>query len=79
MRIWDTFYRYYEINGEVTETEVKEEFNGVVREGEYEEFFQSRMKNSVYLHVDELDDDKKKEFFNYVDKNYSKKNEKKTK
>ena len=32
----------YEINGEVTETEVKEEFNGVVREGEYEEFFNQR-------------------------------------
>ena len=35
--------RYYEINGEVTETEVKEKFNGV-REGEYEEVFQSNEK-----------------------------------
>ena len=68
--------RYYEINGEVTETEVKEEFNGVVREGEYEEFFQSAMKKFGISSPDELDDDKKKEFFNYVDKNYSAKNEK---
>ena len=68
--------RYYEINGEVTETDVKEEFNGVVREGEYEEFFQGAMKKFGISSPDELDDDKKKEFFNYVDKNYSAKNEK---
>ncbi len=68
--------RYYEINGEVTEAEVKEEFNGMVREGEYEEFFQKAMKKFGISSPDELDDDKKKEFFNYVDKNYSAKNEK---
>mgnify|MGYP001358943654 CR=1 FL=1 len=68
--------RYYEINGEVTETEVKEEFNGVVREGEYEEFFQGAMKKFGISSPDELDDEEKKKFFNYVDKNYSAKNEK---
>ena len=68
--------RYYEINGEVAESEVKEEFNGIVREGEYEEFFQKAMKKFGISSPDELDDDKKKEFFNYVDKNYSAKNEK---
>ena len=67
--------RYYEINGEVVENEVKEEFNGVVREGEYEEFFQKAMKKFGISSPDELDDDKKKEFFNYVDKNYSAKDE----
>ena len=68
--------RYYEINGEVTETDVKEEFNGVVREGEYEEFFQGAMKKFGISSPDELDDEEKKKFFNYVDKNYSAKNEK---
>ena len=68
--------RYYEINGDVAESEVKEEFNGIVREGEYEEFFQKAMKKFGINSPDELDDDKKKEFFNYVDKNYSAKNEK---
>ena len=65
--------RYYEINGASSQ---KENFNGVVREGEYEEFFQSAMKKFGISSPDELDDDKKKEFFNYVDKNYSAKNEK---
>ncbi len=68
--------RYYEINGgKVQSDEVKEEFNGMVREGEYEEFFQSAMKKFGISSPDELDDDKKKEFFNYVDRNYSAKNE----
>ena len=68
--------RYYEINNESVESEVKEEFNGIVREGEYEEFFQKAMKKFGISSPDELDDDKKKEFFNYVDRNYSAKNEK---
>ena len=68
--------RYYEINGDGVESdEVKEEFNGMVREGEYEEFFQAAMKKFGISSPDELDDDKKKEFFNYVDDNYSAKNE----
>ena len=68
--------RYYEINGgEVQSDEVKEEFNGVVREGEYEEFFQKAMKKFGISAPDELDDEKKKEFFNYVDNNYSAKDE----
>jgi len=68
--------RYYEINGgEVQSDEVREEFNGMVREGEYEEFFQAAMKKFGISSPDELDDDKKKEFFNYVDDNYSAKNE----
>ena len=48
-----------------------------IKEGEYEEFFQKAMKKFGISSPDELkDDDKKKEFFNYVDKNYKAKNEK---
>ena len=68
--------RYYEINGDSAQNEiVEEEFNGIVREGEYEEFFQKAMKKFGISSPDELDDDKKKEFFNYVDDNFSAKNE----
>ena len=68
--------RYYEINGDSAQNEiVEEEFNGIVREGEYEEFFQKAMKKFGISSPDELDDDKKKEFFNYVDKNYKAKKE----
>ena len=68
--------RYYEVNGSVEQPEVSEEYNGIVREGEYEEFFQKAMKKFGISSPDELDDDEKKKFFNYVDKNYSAKNEK---
>jgi len=53
--------RYYEI-GETQESTIKE--------GDYEAFFQAAMKKFGISSPDELDDDKKKEFFNYVDKNY---------
>ena len=65
--------RYYEVNQSKPQ---KENFNGIVREGEYEEFFQNAMKKFGIKSPDELDDDEKKKFFNYVDKNYSAKNEK---
>ena len=58
--------RYYEI-GESEESKIKE--------GEYEAFFQSAMKKFGISSPDELDDEKKKEFFNYVDKNYKADNE----
>ena len=58
--------RYYEI-GENEESTIKE--------GEYEAFFQSAMKKFGISSPDELDDEKKKEFFNYVDKNYKADNE----
>ena len=58
--------RYYEI-GENEESTIKE--------GEYEAFFQSAMKKFGISSPDELEDDKKKEFFNYVDKNYKADNE----
>ena len=58
--------RYYEI-GENEESTIKE--------GEYEAFFQSAMKKFGISSPDELDDNKKKEFFDYVDKNYKADNE----
>ena len=53
--------RYYEV-GEKT--------GSTIKEGDYEEFFQAAMKKFGVSSPDELDDAKKKEFFNYVDKNY---------
>ena len=58
--------RYYEI-GESEESKIKE--------GEYEAFFQSAMKKFGISSPDELEDEKKKEFFDYVDKNYKADNE----
>ena len=60
--------RYYEIGGEnKKETSIKE--------GDYEAFFQSAMKKFGISSPDELDDEKKKEFFNYIDANYKAKKE----
>ena len=44
-------------------------------EGDYDVFFQAAMKKFGISSPDELDDDKKKAFFNYVDKNYKADNE----
>jgi hypothetical protein len=62
--------RYYEISDE-------EEGHGEenIEEGDYEEFFQKAMDKFGIKSPAELDDDKKKEFFNYVDKNYKAKSE----
>jgi len=46
-----------------------------IEENAYEKFFQGAMKKFGISAPDELDDDKKKAFFNYVDKNYKAKNE----
>ena len=59
--------RYYSIGEETKEAQIKE--------GDYEAFFQAAMKKFGISSPDELDDDKKKEFFNYVDKNYKADNE----
>ena len=58
--------RYYEIGESNSETESKLKNE----EGDYDAFFQSAMKKFGISSPDELDDEKKKEFFNYVDKNY---------
>jgi hypothetical protein len=66
--------RYYDIpEGYGNEDE---EAKDQIEEGDYEDFFQSAMKKFGISSPDELDsDDKKKEFFNYVDKNYKAKSE----
>jgi len=64
--------RYYDI----PEGEEKEESDDTIKEGDYEAFFQSAMKKYGIKSPDELEsDEKKKEFFNYVDKNYKAKSE----
>ena len=72
--------RYFEIeNGDDDDEKVKaglEEPKGhSIDEGDYEEFFQKAMDKFGIKSPAELDDEKKKEFFNYVDKNYKGKSE----
>lgn len=78
--------RYYEMEGDEEHPQADQEDDMVkaglknvkgsdINEGDYEAFFQKAMKKFGISSPDELDDDKKKKFFNYVDKNYSAKNE----
>ena len=46
-----------------------------VQEGSYEDFFQSALKKWGVSAPDDLDDEEKVKFFNYVDKNWSAENE----
>jgi len=67
--------RYYDIP-EGAEQVDKDETKDQIEEGDYEEFFQAAMKKFGISSPDELgSDEKKKKFFNYVDKNYSAKAE----
>jgi len=67
--------RYYDIPESEQPTIDKDE-QDTIEEGDYEEFFQSAMKKFGVSSPDELgSDEKKKEFFNYVDKNYKAKAE----
>ena len=59
--------RYYEIGETVSEEAGDKE--------EYEKFFQAAMKKFGVSLPDELDDEKKKEFYNYVDANWKGDNE----
>ena len=69
--------RYYEIGEKHVPGHDSDDIETVdIEENAYEKFFQGAMKKFGISSPDELDDDKKKEFFNYVDKNYSAKNEK---
>tara|TARA_A100001011_G_scaffold119106_1_gene125647 strand:+ start:603 stop:1262 length:660 start_codon:yes stop_codon:yes gene_type:complete len=77
--------RYYEMEGEdepqadqedaMVKAGLKNVKGADMNEGEYEAFFQKAMKKFGIKSPDELDDDKKKKFFNYVDNNYSAKDE----
>ena len=68
--------RYYDIpEGEEKDKEEYESSTSL-KEGDYEEFFQKAMKKFGISSPDELgSDEKKKEFFNFVDKNYKAKSE----
>ena len=67
--------RYYDIP-EGAEQVDKDERKDQIEEGDYEAFFQKAMKKFGISSPDELgSDEKKKKFFNYVDKNYSAKAE----
>ena len=66
--------RYYDIP-EGAEQVDKDERKDQIEEGDYEDFFQSAMKKFDIKSPADLDDDEKKKFFNYVDKNYKAKAE----
>ena len=67
--------RYYDIPESEQPTIDKDE-QDTIEEGDYEEFFQSAMKKFGISSPDELgSDEKKKKFFNYIDKNYKAKAE----
>ena len=73
--------RYYEIHEPGHEEEVPVEGKSyrdgdeleadAVQEGTYEDFFQSALKKWGVSAPDDLDDEEKIKFFNYVDKNWS--------
>jgi hypothetical protein len=67
--------RYYDIPENAQQVNKDEEGKDSIEEGDYEQFFQSSMKKFGISSPDELEDDKKKEFFNYVDKNFKAKSE----
>ena len=79
--------RYYEIHepgheeDEASPVEGKSYRDGdeleddAVQEGTYEDFFQSALEKWGVSAPDELDDEEKVKFFNYVDKNWSAKSE----
>ena len=59
--------RYYEVGETVSEETGDKE--------EYQKFFRAALKKFGVSEPDELDDDKKKDFFNHVDKNWQGDNE----
>jgi hypothetical protein len=68
--------RYYEIGEKHVPGHDSDDIETTdIEENAYEKFFQGAMKKFGISSPDELDDDKKKKFFNYVDKNYKADNE----
>ena len=68
--------RYYEIGEKHVPGHDSDDIETAdIEENAYEKFFQGAMKKFGISSPDELDDDKKKKFFNYVDNNYSAKDE----
>mgnify|MGYP000160900407 CR=1 FL=1 len=75
--------RYYEINSPepISQNETKSYRDGdeleadTVQEGTYEDFFRSALNKWGVSEPDQLDDEEKTKFFNYVDANWSGENE----
>tara|TARA_Y100001937_G_scaffold58403_1_gene80062 strand:- start:11556 stop:12209 length:654 start_codon:yes stop_codon:yes gene_type:complete len=68
--------RYYEIGEKHLPGHDSDDIETVdIEENAYQKFFQGAMKKFGIKSPDELDDEKKKEFFNYVDNNYTAKKE----
>jgi len=75
--------RYYEINSPqpINQNEMKSYRDGdeleadTVQEGSYEDFFKSALEKWGVSEPDQLDDEEKSKFFNYVDANWSGENE----
>ena len=68
--------RYYDIPEGAEQIDKDEQDKESIKEGDYEEFFQAAMKKFGVSSPDEFEtDEKKKAFFNYVDKNYKAKAE----
>ena len=75
--------RYYEINSPepINQNEMKSYRDGdeleadTVQEGTYEDFFKSALKKWGVSEPDQLEDEEKSKFFNYVDANWSGENE----
>ena len=76
--------RYYEINETHVyghDDEDSEEMDEADRmmfreEDDYKAFFKKAMKKFNVSNIEDMDADEKKDFFNYVDRNYKAKNEK---
>ena len=68
--------RYYEIGEKHLPGHDSDDIETVdIEENAYQKFFQGAMKKFGIKSPDELDDENKKEFFNYVDANYTAKKE----
>ena len=66
----------HDVDDDMTpEKEVDSATTFEIEEGDYKAFFNSAMKKFGISSPDELEDEKKKKFFNYVDKNYKAKKE----
>ena len=75
--------RYYEINethvyGHDNEDSEMDEASRMMfrEEDDYKAFFKKAMKKFNVSNIEDIDADEKKDFFNYVDRNYKAKNEK---
>jgi hypothetical protein len=66
--------RYYEVNDEDKQDDETCEGSSI-EEGDYEAFFKAAMKKFGVSSPDELDDEAKSKFFNYVDANFKGKSE----